>query len=48
MSKYAELVEERNNLIVQADATSTRFRNTERIDEINQKLEELEEQGIFQ
>ena len=48
MSKYAELVQERNNLIVKADATSTRFRNTERIDEINQKLEELEDHGIFQ
>jgi hypothetical protein len=48
MSKYAELVEERNNLIVRADATSTRFRETERIDEINAKLKELEEHGIFQ
>ena len=48
MSRYSELVQERNNLIVQADATSTRFRETERIDEINAKLEELEEHGIFQ
>lgn len=48
MSLYSELVQERNNLIIQADATSTRFRKTERIDEINEKLKELEQHGIFQ
>jgi len=47
MSKYIELVEERNNLIIKADATSTRFRDDERISEINAKLKEMEEQDIF-
>jgi hypothetical protein len=48
MSKYTELVEERNNLIIKADATSTRFRANERIDEINRKLKQMENHGIFQ
>jgi len=47
MSKYSELVQERNNLIIAADATSTRYRENKRIDEINQKLKELENHGIF-